>query len=244
MKLKKSIRQEYQEKKIIIIEHIYNNLDKKISISELAEIVNISHYHFQRIIKSLLGEPVGNFIIRAKIETAALLLNYTNIEIQDIAFKIGYENHSSLNKIFKQYYNISPTEYRKNKKNIVLENVRYFNDINLSPPQITRLLEKTVIYISIIEEYGNKEYATAWNELSNFIRDNKLFEIGTECFGISYDDPEITENDKCRYDACITVSQAIKPSGRIGVKKIKGGKFAVFSYKGSYNNWGDIYDNI
>ena len=115
MKLKKSIRQEYQEIIIIIIEYIYNNLDKKISISELAEIVNISHYHFQRIIKSLLGEPVGNFIIRAKIETAALLLNYTNIEIQDIAFKIGYENHSSLNKIFKQYYNISPTEYRKNK---------------------------------------------------------------------------------------------------------------------------------
>ena len=134
MKLKKSIRQEYQEKKRIILEHIYNNLDKKISISELAEIVNISHYHFQRIIKSLLGEPVGNFIIRAKIETAALLLNYTNIEIQDIAFKIGYENQSSLNKIFKQYYNISPTEYRKNKKNIVLENVRNFNDINLSPP--------------------------------------------------------------------------------------------------------------
>lgn len=244
MNLENSIRQKYQEKRIIILEYIYNNLDKKITISEMSEIVNISHYHFQRIIKSLLGEPVGSFIIRAKIETAALLLNYTDIEIQDIAFKIGYENHSSLNKIFKKYYKISPSEYRKNKKNIILENKKISKNINLFRPQIIRIPEKTVIYIQITGEYGNKEYEIAWKELSNFIKNNKLFEIEAEYFGISYDDPEITEKNKCRYDACITINQAIKPIGRIGVKKIKAGKFAVFSYKGSYDNWGDIYDSI
>jgi hypothetical protein len=33
MKLKNSIRQEYQEKKVIIIEHIYNNLDNNSSVN-------------------------------------------------------------------------------------------------------------------------------------------------------------------------------------------------------------------
>ncbi len=243
MKLK-TRKEEYQEKKLIVSEHIRNNLNKRITISELANIVNISHYHFQRIMKAILGETVGNFIIRTKLETSALLLNYTDIEIQDIAHKVGYDNQPAFNKIFKQYYKITPSQYRKNKKNIILQNTDNFNEINLSPPQIIRTPEKNVIYIQITGEYGNNKYAKSWNKLSNFIKDNKLFDFGTECFGISHDDPEITPKDKCRYDACITVNQKVKPSGEIGIKKINGGKFAVFQYKGSYDNWGDIYDNI
>jgi len=65
-----------------------------------------------------------------------------------------------------------------------------------------------------------------------------------ESFGISYDDPSVTKKEKCRYDACLTVSQPILPIGNIGVKNIKGGKFAIFNYQGNYADWGAVYNFI
>jgi len=83
-----------------------------------------------------------------------------------------------------------------------------------------------------------------WNNLSSYIERKKLFYNGIENFGISYDDPSVTPPNKCRYDACFTLSEIISPTGNIGVKELEGGKFAVFSYQGSYDNWPFVYDYI
>ncbi len=240
----KKPRQEYLKKLNTVVEYINCNLDKKISISELAEISHLSQFHFHRIMKGLLGEPIGNYITRTRVQTAALLIRYTNLEIQEIAHNVGYDKPSSLNKIFKQYYNISPTEYRNNKESIITKPVIGIFNIKLDTPRILEIPDMEVIYINITGEYGNENYQKAWTDLGNFVKENKLFTIGIESFGISYDDPKVTEKEKCRYDACLTIHQTAKPQGEIGVKKIEGGKFAVFSYKGSYDNWGEVYDIV
>jgi len=244
MESKKGIRHEYLKNLNDIVEFINSNLDKKISINELAEISNLSPFHFHRIMKGLLGEPIGNYITRTRVQTAALLIRYTKLEIQEIAHSVGYDKPSSLNKIFKQYYNISPTAYRNNKESTIIKPVIGVFNIKLDTPKILEIPDMEVIYINITGEYGNENYQKAWAELGNFIKENKLFSLNIESFGISYDDPKVTEKENCRFDACLTIHQAIKPHGKIGVKKIEGGKFAVFSYKGSYDNWGEVYDII
>ena len=45
----KRARPEYLEKRNKVIEYINNKLDRKISISELAKISNLSKFHFHRI---------------------------------------------------------------------------------------------------------------------------------------------------------------------------------------------------
>ncbi len=237
-------RQEYLTKLNTVVEYINNNLDKKISIATLAQISNLSPFHFHRIMKSLLGESIGNYITRTRVETATLLIRYTNLEIQDIAYQVGYEKPSSLNKIFKQYYNISPSEYRVNKKLKINRSIIHKTNFELEEPQILEIPNKEVIYIQIIGEYGNENYNKVWDELGNFVKEKKLFSTGMESFGISYDDPSVTKKEKCRYEACITVNKPVVPHGKIGIKKIKGGKFAVFNYCGNYKNWGKIYDYI
>jgi len=244
MESKKGIRQEHLKNLNDVVEFINSNLDKKISINQLAEISNLSPFHFHRIIKSLLGEPIGNYITRTRVQTAALLIRYTKLEIREIAHNVGYDKPSSLNKIFKQYYNISPTAYRNNKESTIIKPVIGIFNIKLDTPRILEIPDMEVIYINITGEYGNENYQKAWAELGNFIKENKLFSLNIESFGISYDDPKVTEKENCRFDACLTIHQSIKPHGKIGVKKIDGGKFAVFSYKGSYDNWGEVYDII
>ncbi len=244
MDSKKPGKQEYLKKLNAVVEYINSNLDKKISILKLAEISHLSPFHFHRIMKGLLGEPIGNYITRTRVQTAALLIRYTDLEIQDIAHNVGYEKPSSLNKIFKQYYNISPTEYRANKYITLSEPVFKDFNIELQPPNILEIQDMEVIYINITGKYGNDHYQKAWMELGSFVGENNIDTKNMESFGISHDDPNVTDDEKCRYDACLTICKPVKPQGKIGVKQIAGGKFAVFSYRGSYDNWGEVYDVI
>jgi AraC family transcriptional regulator len=244
MQVKLSTREEYLKRINIVIEYINNNLDSRLDLNILAEKSSLSPFHFHRITKAFLGEPIGAFITRVRVETAARLLRYSNIPVSEIASSVGYESHSSFNKAFNQFYNISPTEYRNNKNYTIMNIKPTSSEVQLRAPKIIELSDKKVIYIRITGEYGNSSYSDVWNRLWSFVKEEKLFSAGIENIGLSHDDPNVTDNDKCRYDACLAIHKPVSPRGEIGVKEITGGKYAMFSYQGSYQNLGAVYDMI
>lgn len=244
MQTKISTREEYLKRINVVVEYINNHLDSELDLNKLAEISNLSPYHFHRIIKAFLGEPLGLFITRMRIETTARLLRYTEIPIQEIAYNVGYEMSSSLSKAFKQYYDISPIDYRNNKNFTIMKAPLINAELKLKAPKIVELPAKTAIYIRIIGEYGGSDYETVWNRLWAFIKEHKLFTAGIENIGISHDDPKVTESEKCRYDACLVIHKPAQAQGEVGVKEIAGGKYAIFHYQGIYSNLGAVYDTI
>jgi len=244
MQTKISTREEYLKRINVVVEYINNHLDSELDLNKLAEISNLSPYHFHRIIKAFLGEPPGLFITRMRIETTARLLRYTQIPIQEIAYNVGYEMSSSLSKAFKQYYDISLIEYRNNKNFTIMKAPLINAELKLKAPKIVELPTKTAIYIRIIGEYGGSDYEKVWNRLWAFIKEHKLFTAGIENIGISHDDPKVTESEKCRYDACLVIHKPAQAQGEVGVKEIAGGKHAVFHYQGIYSNLGAVYDTI
>ena len=244
MQVKLSTREEYLKRINIVIEYINNNLNGRLDLNILAEKSNLSPFHFHRITKAFLGEPIGAFITRVRVETAARLLRYTTISVQEIASSVGYESHSSFNKAFNQFYNISPTEYRTNKNYTMTNTKATSSGVQLKAPKIIELPDKKVIYIRITGEYGNSSYSDVWKRLWTFVKEEKLFSAGIENIGLSHDDPHVTDMDKCRYDACLAIHKPVSPKGEIGVKEIAGGKYAIFSYQGSYQNLGAVYDTI
>lgn len=112
METKKTTREEYQKCVNAVVDYINLHLGEEIDLKSLAKISHFSPFYFHRIMKAFLGEPVGTFIVRTRTETAARLLRYTDLPIADIAYRIGYSSSSSLSKVFKQFYGISPLEYR------------------------------------------------------------------------------------------------------------------------------------
>ena len=66
-----------------------------------------------------------------RVETAARLLRYTEIPVKEIAYKVGYDVPSSLSKVFRQFYGISPNEYRNNKDYVIMEPNRIMPDMEL-----------------------------------------------------------------------------------------------------------------
>ena len=117
-------KEDYIRRVNIVRNYVYSNVDKDICLAELATLSAFSPYHFHRIMKAFLGEPIGAFIIRTKMEAAAKQLRFTENTISDIAYSVGYDTPSSLTKAFVKLYGISPSEFRtiKNYKIMTEQN--------------------------------------------------------------------------------------------------------------------------
>ncbi|RDY58850.1 AraC family transcriptional regulator [Flagellimonas nanhaiensis] len=235
----------YYQKLNRVIEYVHNHLDEKIEIKTLAELSHFSPFHFHRIIKALLGEPIGAYITRTRLETAAKMIRYSELPIEEIAYSVGYETPSSLTKAFKQHFGITPSDYRKTKTfNIKPLQTMEITSLNIKKPKLITLEEQFCIYVSMKGPYNKMDYPGAWETLWNEVKSQKLFTAGIQHFGQPFDDPHVTDEANLRYDACLVIHKDAKPNGKVGTKMLKGGKFAVFLYQGSYKNLSQVYDHI
>lgn len=264
MQQKTSTREDYSKRINIIIEYINNHLADEIDSGTLAEISNFSTYHFHRIFKAFIGEPVGAFVTRMRVETAARLLRYTDIPVKDIAYKVGYEMPSSLSKAFRSFYDITPVEFRNNKKYTIMRPLKISHNLNLQE-RIANINPLKVIYVRLTGDYKSNDYCSANEKLMNYFCNSEYFisemqshgesnvahTIGRmfqeniiSSIGIYHDDPKFTDNEKLRADMCLSVPVKMNPTGEIGFKEVEGGKYAVYLYQGSYQELCTVYDTI
>lgn len=237
---------DYYERINNVLVYINNHINEDLKLDQIASISNFSVFHFHRIMKAYLNEPLWAYIMRIRLDTAARLLRYSNKPINEIAYEIGYETPSSLNKAFKKRFNVTPMEFRESKgffhaDGTFIQPPQKLEIMKLKP-KIKEIKDKNVVYITT--KGYNENIGLVWGKLVNFIKEHKLFSFNMEFFGISHDSPQVTEKDNCRYDGCITVRKPVKPIGEIGYKTIEGGKFAIFKYKGSYEKFDDVYMEI
>lgn len=104
-----------------ILEYIKINYMNPISIKDLANVVNFSEHYFMRFFKKYMGMTCVDYINEYRLNIATNLLETTDMSIMEIAVKVGVNNISYFNKIFKKKFNLTPKEYRKNLKNIKKE---------------------------------------------------------------------------------------------------------------------------
>ncbi len=87
-----------------VIRHIEDHLDNDIQMSKLLSLACYSQFHFHRVFCSFVGESIYAYKKRLLLERAIKLLRYSNHSMTDIALKSGYDNSSSFNKAFKNYF--------------------------------------------------------------------------------------------------------------------------------------------
>ncbi len=244
MEQRLSTKEDYLKRMNRIVEYVNEHLNEDIDLDRLAELSNFSKWHFQRIMKAFIGEPIGTFIQRKRVETAAKLLHDTDLPISAIAYEVGYDTPSSLSKIFRLFYRISPSEYRNNKSFLIMKPIQVNEKLSLKAPKIVTLEPKQAIYLQLTGGYSSLDYAGAWKRLWQFVKENKLFSAGIEHFAIYLDDPQVTAEENLHTDICLVLPKKAEPKAGIGVKTIEGGKYAKFLYAGSYEHLGAVYDAI
>lgn len=230
-------------KRIIkVMIYIEENIDKELTIEELAKIACYSSFHFHRIFQAIIGETIHRYVKRLRMQNAAGKLRYTDRSVTEIALDASFETPSAFTKAFKQFMGSSPKNYRSlhTAINTMTQKIKELPMIR--PGKIENLPD---LHLLFIRRYGNytKSPWEAWQAMIAFINESKLERKNIRYFGISHDDPQITSEDKLRYDAAIFAPSG-KEKGEIGSQILKGGKYAIFTHEGPYEGLEDIFNRI
>ena len=89
-----------------------NIANESFNIELLAEKLGWSKRQVFRKIKSLTGLTPEKFIFDFRIKRAKQLIADSDHTISEISYQTGFSSQAHLARVFRQYYNLSPTEYR------------------------------------------------------------------------------------------------------------------------------------
>ena len=95
---------------------IEGSYDRNISLDEICREAAVSRNYFCYLFKREVGVSVWNYLTQLRMERAKKLLEETDLRSYEIAFQVGYDNPSYFSRIFKKYEQMTPNEYRENRK--------------------------------------------------------------------------------------------------------------------------------
>jgi len=95
-----------------ILDVLVGSLDDDVDGETLAQRVHFGRYHFNHVVKGLLGESPGAFRRRLLLERAADQLKTTNLPIAAVACEAGYSSAEAFTHAFRRAFGTSPLAYR------------------------------------------------------------------------------------------------------------------------------------
>ena len=90
--------------------YIQNHVERSISIEEIADSVNMSHYHFIRTFKEMVGMTPAKFHMMQRIDKAKELLRKKQ-KIVDVAMGLGFSSQSHFSNVFTKSVGVTPGKY-------------------------------------------------------------------------------------------------------------------------------------
>jgi AraC-like DNA-binding protein len=96
-----------------VIHYMQENLEKNLSLSQLSAYFTYSPSHFSMLFQKETGVSPINYFIRLKIQKACQYIALTNLKLNEIATKLGFEEPAYFTRIFTKIMGISPSAYRK-----------------------------------------------------------------------------------------------------------------------------------
>jgi AraC family transcriptional regulator len=105
-----------------IFDYIDENLERDLKLADLAELLDLSQFHFSHLFKQSIGIAPYQYILQQRIERAKQLLKQpvrfapgaTPLAITDIALACGFSSHSHFSQQFRQVTGTTPKAYRAN----------------------------------------------------------------------------------------------------------------------------------
>lgn len=244
-----------------VVEHIDRNLDQKLDLGTLAEIAHFSPFHFHRLFHALIGEPLGDYVRRRRLEIAAVRLRaQPDVPVVQIALGVGFGSAEAFTRSFRARFEQSPTMWRSKRRQVTSkpdqvtrkrgqEAARAKSKNAASRQKETamnvRLIDRepvSVAYLRYTGPYGPPVSEFWMNIVAPWMATNNLF--GRDRFGVSLDDASVTRPAQCRYDACVASREGEVLSGNPQHKTIPGGRYAALRFEGTAAQIGAAWESL
>jgi AraC family transcriptional regulator len=246
-----------------VLEHIDTHLDAPLDLGTLAEVAHFSPFHFHRLFSAWMGERLGDYLRRRRIEVAAMrLVAQPRLPVLHIALAVGFSSSEAFARAFKVRFGRSPTAWREEQaarrlaqsnpgqaqrkidQAAAVASTHYGASANPERelPMNVKLVDRqsaTVAYLRHLGPYGEPISRFWQTTVYPWLVTNGLLEQPR--YGISHDDPSITAPEQCRYDAGVEVPASLTPSGNAFKTVIPGGRYAVLPFQGAVPEIGQAW---
>jgi AraC family transcriptional regulator len=223
----------YQNRIDKAVQYINEHLNDQLCLEKVAKAAHFSPYHFHRVFSGMTGETHHDYLKHIRLEKAAnMLIKMPSMSITEIAISCGYSSSSTFARAFKNHFFMSAMQYRQlggSPKTIILKKPHRISQSLIQSMTITiqTLPGYPVVYVANLGGYEIEYICSAWNKLYVLAQANQLSTPDSKMIGISFDDPIITDPEKCRYYACITL-----PSSHL-----KKPAWIIWTYQADYILW-------
>lgn len=240
----KRLSKEYRQKAEKVMNFVLHHPESDLSLEALAELVNYSPFHFQKIFKQVVGESPKQYVIKMRLETAAhYLIIHRDRSIMEIAMDCGFSSPAVFSRAFKNYFTISADEFRGSPqsrksinptgsghlKHLLKPLKKRKRKINNSFPVAVKSM--TVISgICLNTDFTDvKKIGKTLKDVITLAKAHDLYKKNSKVIGIMYPHHNI-------YKAFVSIDQNAAVSKRINKAEIKAGKYASFKIKGSIHD--------
>lgn len=252
--------------------YIASNLDRSLSVAEVAKVAALSEFHFHRVFAAVMGEAVGAFITRKRLETAALMLaHHAFRSVTDIGLAVGYSSTANFSKAFSGYFGCRPTDVRDPSRRraakvgkLASKYGKDFSPAELhalpeAPPSEERerrlrdierglrFEDRPEMVMACLASPAGYDLATVlrtWDELIARGRQLGICDAPVDAYGMAHDSPQLTAPELCRYHACIPLPSSSAIASPLFRAVIPAGRYAVFHHEGPVSGIERAYRDI
>lgn len=263
--LARSPTAEYTLRMNRVLNHIDQHLDTPLELVVLAEVAHFSAFHFHRMFSAWMGETLGDYVRRRRLEMAALqLAGNARVSVLEVALGVGFGSGEAFARAFKLHFRQTPTAWRANTPQrwaCELQHARRLAERN--PGQALRKMDQAAnplsgdhaglfnlqesalmqvnittlpaVRVACMRHIGPHGLAVNQFWTQTFVPWCQAQGLlpGAACYGIGLDDPTITPEAQCRYDACVAVPDNFVARSPAFIATLPGGRYAVAAFQGT-----------
>lgn len=91
---------------------LVDNLDKKVSVEDIAGQLSMSERQTYRYIKANTGESPANYVEKVRLNYASEMLTNSAVQAKQVAYDVGYQTYDGFRKAFERHFGMTPIMYR------------------------------------------------------------------------------------------------------------------------------------
>ncbi|SNR57950.1 AraC family transcriptional regulator [Flavobacterium sp. ov086] len=114
-----ALNQSNAEPSLDLLNYVHHNIyqPEELKATKMALKFNVSPTYISEYFKTKTGQSIQQYTIAYKVKLIETRLKFTNLQINEIVYEFGFSDASHLNRLFKKYTGLNPSDYKKQFKN-------------------------------------------------------------------------------------------------------------------------------
>ncbi len=231
---------DYQERMARVVAHVHQHLGEPLDLERLAEVANLSPFHWHRTYHALFGETIADTVRRLRLHQASGDLAHSSQSVARIAARCGYANTQSFTRAFRTHYGMSPTQYRQQGAHQQFGRASRAQAVQEFPVDV-RYVER--VFLGGLDHRGSymkigAAFEAAWIALSS----RGLAPEGSRWMAVYFDDPFAVPQAQLASRAGLSVALGAAVPAPLERFELGGTRCAVLRYRGPYAGMRAAYE--